>query len=159
MQTLQVSSDPLPALRGWHPGEQAVQAIIHLPERVAITAIVDRLPEQHRIFHTTRLHFLPVTTLDQQGRPWASILCSNDGTPGFISSPTDALLLVKAHLWPGDPIIQNCSVPLHDGKPLFSGIGVEVSTRRRNKFAGRISSVSFRDLDVEFSFAVTQALG
>lgn len=159
MQTLQVSSDPLPALRGWHPGEQAVQAIIHLPERVAITAIVDRLPEQHRIFHTTRLHFLPVTTLDQQGRPWASILCSNDGTPGFISSPTDALLMVKARLWPGDPIIQNCSVQLHDRKPLFSGIGLEVSTRRRNKFAGRISSVTFRDLDVEFSFAVTQALG
>ncbi|KIK39445.1 hypothetical protein CY34DRAFT_89195 [Suillus luteus UH-Slu-Lm8-n1] len=159
MQTLQVSSDPLPALRGWHPGEQAVQAIIHLPERVAITAIVDRLPEQHRIFHTTRLHFLPVTTLDQQGRPWASFLCSNDGTPGFISSPTDALLMVKARLWPGDPIIQNCSVQLHDEKPLFSGIGLEVSTRRRNKFAGHISSVSFRDLDADFTFGVTQALG
>ncbi|KAG1728902.1 hypothetical protein EDB19DRAFT_1745127 [Suillus lakei] len=159
MQSLQVSSVPLPALRGWHPGEQAVQAIIHLPERVAITAIVDRLPEQHRIFHTSRLHFLPVTTLDQQGRPWASILCSNDGMPSFISSPTDASLTVKARLWPGDPIIQNCTVQLHDKKPLFSGIGLEVSTRRRNKFAGHISNVSFRDLDVDLTLAVTQALG
>ncbi|KAG1810559.1 uncharacterized protein BJ212DRAFT_1448631 [Suillus subaureus] len=128
MQLLQRSSDPLPALRGWHPGEQAVQAIIHLPERVAITAIVDRLPEQHRIFHTSRLHFLPVTTLDQQGRPWASILCSSDGI-------------------------------LHDEKPLFSGIGLEVSTRRRNKFAGHISNVSLRDLDADFTVVVTQALG
>ncbi|KAG1842892.1 hypothetical protein DFJ58DRAFT_805599 [Suillus subalutaceus] len=158
MQLLQRPSDPIPALRGWHPGEQAVQAIIHLPERVAITAIVDRLPEQHRIFHTSRLHFLPVTTLDQQGRPWASILCSNDGMPGFISSPTDALLTIKARLWPGDPIIQNCS-QLHDGKPLFSGIGLEVSTRRRNKFAGHISNVLLRDLDVDLTVIVTQALG
>ncbi|KAG1854511.1 hypothetical protein F4604DRAFT_1591213 [Suillus subluteus] len=157
-QLLQRSSDPLPALRGWHPGEQAVQAIIHLPECVEITAIVDRLPEQHRIFHTSRLHFLPVTTLDQQGRPWASILYSNDGMPGFISSPTDALLTIKARLWPGDPIIQNCS-QLHDGNPLFSGIGLEVSTRRRNKFSGYISNVAFRDLDVDLTVIVTQALG
>jgi hypothetical protein len=158
MQLLQKSSDPLPAFRGWHPGEQAVQAIIHLPERVSITAIVDRLPEQHRIFHTSRLHFLPVTTLDQQGRPWASIICSKDGMPGFISSPNDALLKIKARLWLGDPIIQNCS-QLHDGKSLFSGIGLEVSTRRRNKFAGHISNVLLRDLDLDLIVVVTQALG
>ncbi|KAG2029565.1 hypothetical protein BDR03DRAFT_811704, partial [Suillus americanus] len=65
----------------------------------------DRLPDQHRILHTSRLHFLLVTTLDKQGRPWASILCSNDGMPGFISSPTDALLTIEAYLWPGDPYI------------------------------------------------------
>ncbi|KAG2138419.1 uncharacterized protein EDB93DRAFT_723490 [Suillus bovinus] len=153
-----VSSDPLPALRGWHPGEQAVQAVIHLPDRVAITAIVDRLPEQHRIFHTSRLHFLPVTTLDQQGRPWASILCSNDGMPGFIASPTNTSLTVKARLWPGDPIIRNLS-QFNDGKLLFSGIGLEVSTRRRNKFAGYVSNVSSRDLDVDITLVVTQALG
>lgn len=158
MQLLQQSSDPLPALRGWHPGEQAVQAIIHLSEHVAITTIVDRLPEQHRIFHTSRLHFLPVTTLDRQGRPWASILCSNDGMPDFISSPTDASLTIKARLWPGDPIIRNCS-QLHDGKPLFSGIGVEVSTRRRNKFSGYISNISLKDLDIDLTVVVTQALG
>lgn len=158
LQSLQPPSDPLPALRGWHPGEQAIQAIIHLPERVAITAIVDRLPEQHRIFHTSRLHFLPVTTLDQQGRPWASILFSHDGMPGFISSPTNALLTVKARLWPGDPIIQNLS-QFHDRKLLFSGIGLEVSTRRRNKFSGYISNVSLRGLDVDLTSVITQALG
>lgn len=158
LQSLQPPSDPLPALRGWHPGEQAVQAIIHLPELVAITAIVDRLPDQHRIFHTSRLHFLPVTTLDQQGRPWASILFSHDGMPDFISSPTNALLAIKARLWPGDPIIQNLS-QFHDRKLLFSGIGLEVSTRRRNKFSGYISNVSLRGLDVDLTSVITQALG
>ncbi|OAX41817.1 hypothetical protein K503DRAFT_833363 [Rhizopogon vinicolor AM-OR11-026] len=156
-----MSSAPLPASQGWHPGEQAVQAIINLSERVAITAIVDRLPEQHRIFHTSRLHFLPVTTLDRQCRPWASILCSSDGMPNFISSPTDNSLMVKAHLWSGDPIIQNFSfIQLHDGElPLISGIGLEVSTRRRNEFAGHVSEVSFQDLDIDLTLVVTQALG
>ncbi|OJA15046.1 hypothetical protein AZE42_05847 [Rhizopogon vesiculosus] len=156
-----MSSAPLPASQGWHPGEQAVQAIINLPKRVAITAIVDRLPEQHRIFHTSRLHFLPVTTLDRQCRPWASILCSSDGMPNFISSPTASSLTVKAHLWSGDPIIQNfSSIQLLDGGlPLISGVGLEVSTRRRNKFAGHVSEVSFQDLDIDLTLVVTQALG
>ncbi|KAH7908707.1 hypothetical protein BJ138DRAFT_1115608 [Hygrophoropsis aurantiaca] len=146
------------ALKGWHPGEQAVQKIIHLPERVSIKAIVNKLPEQHRIFHTSRLHFLPVTTLDDQGRPWASILCSLDGTPAFISSPTDTSLHVKAHLWPGDPISDNF-VNLGPRQPLASGIGIEVATRRRNKFAGRVSDVTFNGLDISLHLSVDQALG
>ncbi len=52
------------ALKGWHPGEAAVQSIMNLPGRVDISAVVNHLPDQHRIFHSTRLHFLPVTTLD-----------------------------------------------------------------------------------------------
>jgi len=81
--------------------------------------------------------------------------------PNFISSPTDVSLTVRAHLWPGDPIIQNFrSAQLHHGKPpLISGIGVEVSSRRRNKFGGHISDVSFQDLDVDLTLTVTQALG
>ncbi|KAH7923314.1 hypothetical protein BV22DRAFT_593662 [Leucogyrophana mollusca] len=153
-----MSTIPECALKGWHPGEQAIQNIIRLPERVSIKAIVNRLPEQHRIFHSSRLHFLPVTTLDKQGRPWASILCSVGGVPAFISSPTDKILHVEAHLWPGDPIFHTLR-DVGTRQVLASGIGIEVATRRRNKFAGRVSDAAFNGLDVSLHLIVEQALG
>ncbi|KIJ64073.1 hypothetical protein HYDPIDRAFT_112603 [Hydnomerulius pinastri MD-312] len=150
------------AFKGWHPGEQAVQAIMRLPERVSINAIVNKLPEQHRIFHSTRLHYVPVTTLDRQGRPWASILCSAQGTPSFITSPIETTLNIEAHLWPGDPILTNLRKFENDqtkDKALASGLGLEPFTRRRNKFAGRVSRASFSGFDLSLELAVTQALG
>ncbi|EGN97110.1 hypothetical protein SERLA73DRAFT_57616 [Serpula lacrymans var. lacrymans S7.3] len=153
---------PQCALKGWHSGERAIQEIIHLPERVSIKAIVNRLPEQHRIFHTSRLHFLPTTTLDDQGRPWASMLCSKDGEPAYISSPCDTSLIINARVWDGDPAIDN----LHRFKErssktnvLVSALGIEVSTRRRNKFAGSVSDVSFDGADMCLQLTVNQALG
>ncbi|KAH7890335.1 hypothetical protein F5I97DRAFT_14477 [Phlebopus sp. FC_14] len=158
---MDVASDR--AFKTWHPGEQAVQAIIQLPERVSISAIVNKLPEQHRIFHTSRLHYVPVTTLDAEGRPWASMLCSATGTPSFITSPSETSLRIRARLWPGDPILANLRQLGKDafqkGKALASGLGLEPSTRRRNKFAGHVSSAEFSDYDLWLELAVSHALG
>ncbi|KAF8836557.1 hypothetical protein BDN67DRAFT_973995 [Paxillus ammoniavirescens] len=152
------------AFKGWHPGEQAVQAIMSLPERVPISAIVNKLPEQHRIFHSTRLPYVPVTTLDAEGRPWASILCSSQGTTSFITSPTENSLHIQARLWPGDPIYTNlrdrnveCQAP--QDQLLASGLGLEPATRRRNKFAGRVSRALFDGYDLTLELSVIQALG
>lgn len=150
------------AFKGWHPGEQAIQELMCLPERVSVSAIVNKLPDQHRIFHSTRLYYVPVTTLDDEGRPWASVLCSSHGTPGFIHSPTNTSLHVHARVWPGDPISTN--LRRLDGqkdidKPFASGIGLEPSTRRRNKFSGSVSHVSFDANDLTLELSVTHALG
>jgi predicted pyridoxine 5'-phosphate oxidase superfamily flavin-nucleotide-binding protein len=152
------------AFKGWHPGEQAVQAIMSLPERVPISAIVNKLPEQHRIFHSTRLPYVSVTTLDAEGRPWASILYSSQGTPSFITSPTENSLHIQARLWPGDPIYTNlrnrnleCQAP--QDQSLASGLGLEPTTRRRNKFAGRVSRALFDGYDLTLELSVIQALG
>lgn len=150
------------ALNGWHPGEVAVQGIINLPARVTIDAVVNHLPEQHRLFHTTRLHFLPVTTLDERARPWVSLLTSKHGKPEFINSPTPTNLHIQAHVWAGDPIVHNLS-DVHGQSPhkraLISAIGIEVSTRRRNKFAGYILDAILEDETFTLNLAVNQALG
>ncbi|ETW79353.1 hypothetical protein HETIRDRAFT_156155 [Heterobasidion irregulare TC 32-1] len=145
------------ALKGWHPGEKAIQEIIHLPARVSLSAVTSKLPEQHRIFHTTRLHFLPTTTLDEHGRPWASFLCSADGRPSFITAPSDSSLVVQARVWPGDPIIDN--LQSKRTPKLISAIGLETATRRRNKFAGYVSNTRLRDGIFTLELTVNQALG
>ena len=145
------------AFKGWHPGEQAVQRLMCLPERVSIGAIVNKLPDQHRIFHSTRLQYVVITTLDDEGRPWASILCSSQDAPGFIHSPSNTSLHIYARVWPGDPI------PTHvDGREdnvFASGLGLEPVTRRRNKFSGRVSHASFDDSDLTLKLSVSHALG
>ena len=148
------------AFSGWHPGEQAVQKFMSLPERVSAGAIVNRLPDQHRIFHSTRLHYVPITTLDDQGRPWASILCSAVGMPGFITSPTHSSLCIHARVWPGDPISTTLRhVDDQVDAPFASGLGLEPSTRRRNKFSGRVSHVRFDGSDLTLELSVSHALG
>ena len=148
------------AFKGWHPGEQAIQGLMCLPERVSIGAIVNKLPNQHRIFHSTRLHYVSITTLDGEGRPWASILCSSQGTPGFIHSPSNTALHIHARVWPGDPI--STTIAHLDGwedDPLASGLGLEPSTRRRNKFSGRVSHAGFDGGDLTLELSVSHALG
>lgn len=148
------------ALKGWHPGEAAVQDIIHLPARVPITAIVNRLPEQHRLFHTTRLHFLPITTLDDQGRPWASVLTPTNGDVPFISSSDDTHLQIKARVWNGDPAVRNLMDCESTGeRVLISALGIEVSTRRRNKFAGYVENAEVKRESMSLNIAINEALG
>jgi hypothetical protein len=150
------------ALKGWHPGEVAVQEIVHLPARVPIDAIVNKLPEQHRLFHTTRLHFLPVTTLDGQGRPWASVLTPGGGQATFIKSSDDTHLEVSAHAWNGDPIVSNLldfSQRSAKERVHVSALGIEVSTRRRNKFAGYVENVVMKDGSIMLNLRVNEALG
>ncbi|KAF8892916.1 hypothetical protein BD779DRAFT_1669939 [Infundibulicybe gibba] len=148
------------ALKGWHPGEVAIQNMMHLPGRVSITAVVNKLPEQHRLFHTTRLHFLPFTTLDDQGRPWASILTSRNGEPAFIKSPSSTTLEIQARVWVGEPTVKNLCDVRKAAKPhLVSGLGIEVSTRRRNKFAGSVSDASVSGQDMRLKLSINQALG
>lgn len=150
------------ALNGWHPGEATVQGIMNLPGRVDISAVVNHLPDQHRLFHTTRLHFLPVTTLDECGRPWVSILTSKEGKPKFITSPKPTKLEIRAHVGDSDPITRNLAgfrgrVP--PKKTLISAIGLEVSTRRRNKFAGHVADATLDDNALMLDLNVNQALG
>lgn len=156
------TTGPISALKGWHPGEVYVQQMMHLPGRVSITAVMPTLPEQHRLFHSTRLHFLPVTTLDARGRPWGSILTARNGAPEFIHSPSSTALEINAHVWPGDPIVENLAMiraGVKEPRTLLGGIGIEVSTRRRNKIAGFINEASLKQKDLSLKLTVNQALG
>ncbi|PWY74473.1 hypothetical protein BO94DRAFT_627338 [Aspergillus sclerotioniger CBS 115572] len=159
------------SLQGWHPGELAIQRQLGYSTAVtnSWTFIKNFLPEQHRIFHTSNLPFLPITTIDEHGRPWASIVAGSTGEPGFINSPDPQTLSIHARLWTGDPLLNTITTwlnPKQQSTPperyLTAGLGIEFSTRRRNKFAGRIEHVTTTTntkLDYRIDVHVTEALG
>lgn len=148
------------ALAGWHRGERSVQKKLGVdgPMRQAYTWIDAEMPEQHREFHTTRLPFLPVTTLDESGRPWSSILAGPTGDIGFISSPSYTDLRMNIKAWEGDPFLKNVE-GLGSKKVLVAGIGIELSTRRRNKLAGHITGFERKGDTARVDVRVNQAIG
>lgn len=159
------------ALQGWHPGELSVQKKLGYAEAVQnhwqITE--NSMREQHRIFHTSNLHFIPVTTMDNLGRPWASIVTGANGKIGFIKSPDANTLLLNTRLWDGEPLLETIKA-LQNRDPesdallperfLTAGVGIEYSTRRRNKFAGElVAAKQVAGMDWELTCHVTEALG
>ncbi|KAF7795439.1 hypothetical protein EIP86_006597 [Pleurotus ostreatoroseus] len=148
-------------LQGWHRGERAIQKKLGFDGtmRMAYIWIDGEMPEEHRIFHTTRLPFIPVTTLDEEGRPWSCIFAGVSGKPGFVTSSRWDSMDMVIKTWPGDPFRNNVRLFGRKNKMLAAGIGIEFSTRRRNKFAGHISSVH-QDGDIyKLNLIVNQAIG
>lgn len=156
------------ALLGWHPGESAIRARLGLdkgPSTRAYTWIGGEMPEQHRIFYTKNLPFLPLTTLDARGRPWASFAVSADrpGERGFAKSPSETELMLRLTAPVGDPLIEN--LDLLNGSDmgvnvLVAGLGIELETRRRNKLAGRAVRVDkIGERARQVSLSVNQAIG
>lgn len=135
----------------FHEGEQLLQARVHpaLPQRMARTAEValrDFMPEQHRDFFAL-LPTLVVGSVDDHGRPWASMLA---GKPGFVTSPDPVTLQVNARPVPGDMLAQTLK---HDAQ--LGILGLQPETRRRNRMNGR---VSFLQTD-GFTVQVEQSFG
>lgn len=147
-------------LAGWHAGERTIQKKLGVdgPMRQAYTWIDAEMPEEHRRFHTTRLPFLPITTLDESGRPWSSIAVGPSGELGFITSPTYAELQMNIKVWEGDPFLENTKV-FGKKRVLVAGIGVELSTRRRNKLAGHITRLERQGDTANVNLVVNQAIG
>jgi len=115
----------------FHPGEQEVQKRlgVHDIEDWARKVVRDYLPEEHRAFHTA-LPFLVVAARDAKGRPWATLLT---GPEGFVASPDLRSLVIEAKPVRGDGL----------EKALVTGadigiLGIELSTRRRNRVNGCI---------------------
>lgn len=155
------------ARHGWHPGEISVQQKLGYANAVrqAWSAVEPVMREQHRIFHTCNLPFLALTTVDNRGRPWASLVAGPSGEIGFVKTPSANLLTVTARLWDGDPLLDTIRTWLQaecrqTTRSITAGLGIEFSTRRRNKFAGAICGVTRRtELEYELAVEVTEALG
>lgn len=142
-------------LTGWnretspyHPGEQELHARLgrkDQQERVARRIHRPYLPPQHREFYE-QLPFLVVGSVDREGRPWASMLF---GQPGFVATPTERRLSIRATPLQGDPLADNARV----GDPL-GVLGIELATRRRNRVNGVVAARARGrlELDVVQSF-------
>jgi len=134
----------------FHVGEQTIQnraGVRDRIERKGRAIIRDYMPEQHRAFFAA-LPFIVVGLADQNGHPWATTL---SGPPGFINSADGNQLTIKAWLDPGDPL-HSC---IRDGAPI-GGLGIELSTRRRNRINGRIENCITGE---GFSIRVQQSFG
>lgn len=129
------------------------------PSALSYTWISSYMPEQHREFYAQNLPFVPITTLDADGRPWSSIVASATGKRGFIKSPGETRLRINVRMWEGDPLINNLKLVGHENV-LLAGLGIDFSNRRRNKFAGHVTSVQYvGPLDARIDVEVNQALG
>lgn len=147
----------LPPLRGWHPGEKAVQRLIRLPQMIDFDYVDDSIPVQHQMLYSYKLYFLAVTTLDNLGRPWASILTGKTGQPGFMQSPDEHTLTIQSHLWQGDPILENLSL---ESSTLISAVGINTTNRTRTKFSGSMLQATIENAnDISLRMHVSRDMG
>ena len=137
-----------PEASPFHPGELALQdrAGTRAWLEVAGRRIIrDHMPDQHRELLET-LPYLIAGVADAEGQPWATLLT---GDPGFVTTAPHAMT-IAALPSPPDPA----------RKTLWSGasvglLGIELTTRRRNRMNGRVSGVT----ESGFTVDVVQSFG
>ncbi|MCP4329626.1 MAG: 2Fe-2S iron-sulfur cluster binding domain-containing protein [Alphaproteobacteria bacterium] len=133
----------------FHKGEQQVQERLGVRDRIesfARRVVRDAMPDQHRQFYA-ELPFVMLGTVDDRGRPWASLV---PGRPGFMTSPDAGALEVAAGPLFGDPLHGTLKPGADVGV-----LGIQFETRRRNRMVGTISSVE----PGRFAITVAQAFG
>jgi len=137
----------------FHRGEQQLQSrfgVRDKMERFGRQVIRDYMPDQHRDFYN-QLPFVFVGHADNNGWPWASILF-NDA--GFITTPTADTLMIDARPVEGDPLKQSLD-NAKDENLRLGMMGVELSTRRRNRLAVHVTDYT----DSKIQLQVDQAFG
>lgn len=123
------------ALPSFHAGEQELQRRIGVAERMqsfASRAIRSFMPQQHRDFFAL-LPFVVVAAVDDTGAPWVTLVA---GPPGFLNSPDERTLTMRARFGAEDPV----------GLALKTGsraglLGIELPTRRRNRLSAEVRSI------------------
>lgn len=132
-----------PAFLPFNADEQAAQRLAGY--RMGRAPIRPLLPEQHRAFFPL-LPYLFTATPDARGWPMASVLT---GSPGFVTSPDPTTLRVEALPRDDDPAAPGFAAGSEVGL-----LGIELSTRRRNRANGRILT-----RDAGLTVHVTQSFG
>ncbi|KAI1777069.1 hypothetical protein F4818DRAFT_334037 [Hypoxylon cercidicola] len=155
----------------FHPGEQAIQSLLRAPQRENPTHHGLPMPLAYRIAQSPLVAF---GTLDEQGRPWATIW---GGEAGFCRPVAQGVLGVRAtadvrH----DPVLQELftdaktrqivddAVVTPEGGKLMAGLAIDLSTRDRVKLAGRmvVGTVTRTEpglADLQLAVRVDESLG
>ena len=134
----------------FNPDELAAQVLAGGGPRGS--GIYDFMTEQHRVFFA-QLSYLFVGAVDAAGWPLATVLTV---ASGFAQSPDPLTLHVAALPPPGDPA-KDALIPGRD----VGILGIDFSTRRRNRVNGHIldREPSGKDSAAGFSVAVSQSFG
>ncbi len=133
----------------FHRGEREIQSrqgVREQVEGIGQRFIRDYLPEEHSEFYA-QLPYLLIGTVDESGRPWASVLA---GRPGFVHASDPHTLSINARPIFGDPLNNTLSVGSQVGL-----LGIEYQSRRRNRLSGKIAALHDGHIDIK----VVQAFG
>ncbi|MCZ0738041.1 pyridoxamine 5'-phosphate oxidase family protein [Phreatobacter sp. AB_2022a] len=122
----------------FHRGELRAQELAGVSTRGA--GIRDFMPDQHRIFFAL-LPYMFLGTRDAAGWPLASMLT---GAPGFVSSPDPRALRIDALPAAEDPV-----EPFVGEGAAVGLLGLDLSTRRRNRANGRVRRRDGQGLTVD----------
>lgn len=128
----------------FHADELAAQARAGVGAKSA--SIRDFMPEQHQTFFAALPHVFVATT-DAAGWPLATLL---EGNPGFVTSPDPRVLHIHSLPSPDDP----AHGMIREGQEVGL-LGIDLTTRRRNRANGVISGVDA----TAFTVAVQQSFG
>jgi uncharacterized protein len=132
----------------FHAGEREVQDRAGTRARMDVAGprlIRDLMPDQHRELFD-KLPYLIAGIADAAGQPWASVLAAE---PGFVTtSPSEMRIATLPS--PMDPVRQALLPGVAIGV-----LGIELTTRRRNRMNGRVRTVGASDFVVE----VVQSFG
>ena len=138
----------------FHRGEQAIQSrfgVRDRMERFGSRVIRDHMPTQHQEFYS-QLPFIFAGHADKDGWPWASILFNK---PGFIQSPNPKTLDIQAMPVKGDPLANTLKKESPEKDISLGLLGIELTSRRRNRLAAHVTSHSDDGIRLE----VDQAFG
>ena len=118
----------------YHRGELEVQERAGVREMAARVGKVIRpfVPSAARGFLLEQ-PMAVVASVDDGGRPWASLLV---GEPGFVRAPDERTVAIDARPLPGDPLRDN----LRDGAEVGL-LAIDLETRRRMKAKGVVARV------------------
>ncbi len=116
----------------FHRGEKEIQSRLGIQDQMeekGRRVIRDRIPEKNLDFFA-QLPLLTIGTVDECGRPWASVLA---GKPGFARAIDPLKLEVKARPVFGDPLNKALIDDANIG-----ALGLDFETRSRFRVNGRI---------------------
>jgi predicted pyridoxine 5'-phosphate oxidase superfamily flavin-nucleotide-binding protein len=137
-----MTNDPRPDPH-FHDGEQALQRLVGMRERLAeVGALVmrEQITDPHRELFG-RLPFVLVGSVDDTGRPHASLLA---GPPGFVRTLDARTLAIDVLPRAADPLSRTLRVGASLGV-----LGIEPHTRRRNRLNGVVVGVHASGFAVE----------
>lgn len=114
----------------YHPGEIEVQRLAGVEQEAGrVGRIVARTvpPAAARLLASQRLAV--AASLDERGRPWASLLT---GGAGFIRAVDETLLFLGGRSFPEDPLWANLRC-----RPEVALLVIDLEARRRLRFSGK----------------------
>ncbi|ATG45626.1 pyridoxamine 5'-phosphate oxidase family protein [Phaeobacter piscinae] len=149
-----------------HKGELLLQERLNTPREMieSIPHYIDSdMPQQHADFFVG-LSYLPLATLDLDGRPWVSLLITQSASDPSLDITISGhnTMDVVAESNPYDPFARALmqDPTFGQAKRLFAGVGVDFSNRRRNKIAGEIRATSVEETGkISLHLASDQHLG